>query len=146
MEAHYVEYVAQKARKKAEKRRIVEKEKIKIKLEYLQQLQDEVLAENTILLEDTKRSQIMKSKHKEVTPGDNRKCWPFKKAKEKQPARYHRDIISELKMMDLVSILFYFILFYFLLGFIVDHKTKKTKHDTITGHMTRSHMSHAHMT
>ena len=41
---------------------------------------------------------------------------------------------------------FYFIFFYFLLGFIVDHKTKKTKHDPITGHITRSHKSHTHVT
>ena len=49
--------------------------------------------------------------------------------------------LSELKIMNLV-----FILFYFLLGFIVNHKIKKTKHDTVTGHMTRLHKSHAHMT
>ena len=41
---------------------------------------------------------------------------------------------------------FYFILFYFLLGFIINYKTKKTKHDTVTGHMTRSHKSHDHVT
>ena len=34
-------------------------------------------------------------------------------------------------MMDLVPILFYFILFAFLIG----NKTKKTKCDTVTGHM-----------
>ena len=136
VKAHCVKHVAQKTRKKAEKQRIAEKEKMMMKLKYLQQLQDEVLAENTTLLENTKRSQIIESKHKEVTPGNNRECWPFKKAKGKQPARYHRDIMSELKMIDLVSILFSFILFYFLLGFIVDHKIKKTKCDTITGHMT----------
>jgi len=49
--------------------------------------------------------------------------------------------LSELKMMDLV-----FILFYFLLGFIVDHKMKKTKSDMVTGHMTKSCKSHAHVT
>jgi len=32
------------------------------------------------------------SKYKEVTPGDDREYQPSKKAKEKQPVRYHRDI------------------------------------------------------
>jgi len=41
---------------------------------------------------------------------------------------------------------FDFIFFYFLLYFIVDHKIKKTKCDTVTGHMTRSHKSHTHVT
>jgi len=54
--------------------------------------------------------------------------------------------LLELKMIDLVSILVSLIFFYFLLGFIIDHKTKKIKCDTITGHMTRSHKSHAHVT
>jgi len=57
--------VAQKARKEAKKRRIVEKKKKKT-LKYLQQLWDEILAE------DAERSQIMGSKCKEVIPGDNK--------------------------------------------------------------------------
>jgi len=56
-------------------------------LEYLQQLWNEVLVEDTTLLEGTERF-----KHKKVFPEDNRDHWPFKKAKGKQPARYHRDI------------------------------------------------------
>ena len=57
--------MAQKARKEAKKRRIVEKKKKKT-LKYLQQLWDEILAE------DAERSQIMGSKCKEVIPGDNK--------------------------------------------------------------------------
>ena len=55
-------------------------------------------------------------------------------------------LLSELKTMDLVFILFSFIFFYSLIGFVVDHRMKKTKHDTVTGHITRSHKSHAHVT
>jgi len=49
--------VAQKARKeaKAKKKRIMEKKKKKM-LEYLQQLWDKVLAEDTALLESTEES------------------------------------------------------------------------------------------
>jgi len=39
-------------------------------VEYLQQLQDEVLEEEATLLERAKGSQIMESKHKEVAAGD----------------------------------------------------------------------------
>jgi len=78
VEAYCIECAAQKAqketktkiRKEAEKRRIVEKKKKKKKrLEYLQQLQDKILVENTALLESTKES-----KCKEVTLGNERKC------------------------------------------------------------------------
>ena len=48
--------------------------------------------EDTVLLEDAEKSQIVESKCKEVTLEDNRKCWPFKKTKEKQPVRYCRDV------------------------------------------------------
>jgi len=54
-------------------------------LEYLQQLWDEVL------VEDAKRSQTVRSKHREIPPEDNRDCQPSKKAKKKQLARYHED-------------------------------------------------------
>jgi len=57
-EAHCVKHAAQKARKvveakireEAEKRRLVKEKKRKKRLEYLQQLQDEMLAENAALL------------------------------------------------------------------------------------------------
>jgi len=61
-------------------------------LEYFQQLQDEVIMENAALLESTEGSQIIGSKYKEVTLGDDRDYWPSKKAKGKQPARYYGDI------------------------------------------------------
>ena len=76
-EACYVECAAQKVRKvvkakvrkESEKWRIMKKKKKK-QLEYLQQLQDKVLVENVTLLEDTKSSQVMGTKCKEVTLGD----------------------------------------------------------------------------
>jgi len=39
-------------------------------MEYLQQLQDEVLEEEATLLEEAEGSQIAGSKHKEVATGD----------------------------------------------------------------------------
>jgi len=78
VEACYVEHIAQKARKvveakireEAEKRRLVEEKKKKKRLEYLQQLQDEVLVEDATLLESAEGSQIVGSKHKKITLGD----------------------------------------------------------------------------
>ena len=73
------EHIAQKARRKAEKkarekakRQKIEEKKLKKKriLEYLQQLQDEILEEKAILLERAEGSQVMGSKHKEITAGD----------------------------------------------------------------------------
>ena len=75
-----------KVREKAEKRRIAEKKKKKKILQYLQQLQNKIIAE------DTERFQIVGFKHKEVLPRDNRDHQPSMKAKEKQPARYCKDI------------------------------------------------------
>jgi len=48
--------------------------------------------------------------------------------------------MSELRMMDLASILFYLLLFYFpfIFSYLIGNKTKKTKCDTITGHMILS--------
>jgi len=69
--------MAQKVRKKAKakvreeaKRRRVVKEKKKRTLEYLQQLWNKVLEEEAALLEGAEKSQIIKSKHKEVAAGD----------------------------------------------------------------------------
>ena len=39
-------------------------------MEYLQQLQNKILAENTALLKDTEGSQIMESKYEEVISED----------------------------------------------------------------------------
>jgi len=68
-------------------------------LEYLQQLWNEVLAVDTALLEDAEESQIVGSKCKEVTPGNNRDCWPSKRTKGKQLARYCRDIGIKMGML-----------------------------------------------
>ncbi len=68
--------MAQKARRKAEKKAREEAKKQKVKekelkkkrmLEYLQQLQDEVLKEKATLLEGAEGSQAVGSKHKEIT-------------------------------------------------------------------------------
>ena len=80
-----------KTRKKAKKQRFTE-EKKKKQLEYIQQLQDKMLAENTTFLEGAKRSQIVRSKYKKVPLEDNIDHWPSKKTKEKQLVRYYRDI------------------------------------------------------
>jgi len=85
--------VEAKVRKEVEKRRIVEKKKKKKMLEYLQQLWDEVLVEDTAFLEGAEGS-----KHKEITLEDDRNYKSFKKTKKKQPARYCRDI--RVKMED----------------------------------------------
>ena len=52
-------------------------------MEYLQQLQDKVLEEEATLLEGTEGSQVMGSKHKEVTTGDEKGQQPSKKARGK---------------------------------------------------------------
>ena len=89
--------VETKVREEAKKRRVVkEKKKKKRTLEYFQQLQNKVLAD------DTKRSQIMESKYKKVPLGDNRDHQSSKQAKEKQLARYCRDL--EVKMRVLISV------------------------------------------
>jgi len=85
--------VEAKVREKAERKRVIEQKKKKKKrtLNYLQQLQNEVLAENTTFLESAEGSQIIKSKHKEVPLENDRDCQPSKKAKEKQLTKYHRN-------------------------------------------------------
>jgi len=57
-------------------------------LEYLQQLQDKVLEEETALLEGAKGFQVTRSKCKEIAAGDEEGQQPFKKAKEKQQGKY----------------------------------------------------------
>ena len=53
-------------------------------------------------------------------------------------------LISELRTMDLASILFSSLLFYFpfIFSYPIENKMKKTKCDTITGHMSWSQKSH----
>jgi len=94
--------VTQKARKEAEaktrqetkKWRIIEEKKKKKRLEYLQQLWNEVLVGNATLLEDAEGSQVMRTKYKGVTTifsEDEVEQQPSKKAKGKKPERYCRD-------------------------------------------------------
>jgi len=83
--------VEEKVRKKAERQRVAEKEKRKRRtMEYLQQLQDEVLEEEAALLEGAEGFQVVGSKCKEVAARDKEIQWPFKKARGKQPGKYHR--------------------------------------------------------
>ena len=41
----------------------------------------------------------MGPKHKETPPGNDVDCWPPKKAKGKQPARYQEDIRVKLEVL-----------------------------------------------
>jgi len=59
-------------------------------LEYLQQLQDKVLKEETALLEDAEESQVVESKCKKVAAKDKERQQPSKEAKEKQKEKYCR--------------------------------------------------------
>jgi len=57
-----------------------------------------MLEEEATLLERAERSQIVESKHKEVTARDKERQWPFKKTRGKQPGKYHRG--ATVKMGD----------------------------------------------
>jgi len=54
-------------REKVGKQRLVKEKEKKKWMEYLQQLQDKILVENTPLLESTKDFQVAGTKHKEIT-------------------------------------------------------------------------------
>ena len=60
-----------RAKEKVKKWRIVEK---KEKLEYIQRLWDEVIVEDTTLLEGVEESQVVGSKYKKVPLGDDVDC------------------------------------------------------------------------
>ena len=47
-----------------------------------------MLEEKTALLEGAEGSQIVESKHKEITARDKKGQWPSKKAREKQLGKY----------------------------------------------------------
>jgi len=82
--------VKEKAREEAEKQRVVKEEERKRRMmEYLQRLQDEVLEEEAALLEGAKGSQVTGSKRKEVAARDEEVQQPSKKARGKQPGKYH---------------------------------------------------------
>ena len=76
----------------AKRQRVVEEEKRKKRTrKYLQRLWNGVLEEEAALLEGAEGSQVVGSKHKEVTTGDEEEQWPFKKARGKQPGKYCGD-------------------------------------------------------
>ena len=60
-------------------------------MEYLQWLQNEVLEEEAALLEKAEEFQVMGSKHKKVTTGDEEEQQPSKKARGKQLGKYYKD-------------------------------------------------------
>jgi len=83
--------VEEKAWEEAERQRVAEEEERKRRtMEYLQQLQNEVLEEEAALLEEAEGSQVTGSKRKEVTARDKERQWPSKKARGKQPEKYCR--------------------------------------------------------
>jgi len=47
-----------------------------------------VIAEDAALLKDSERSQVVRSKCKEVVSGDKERYQPLKKAKERQQGKY----------------------------------------------------------
>ena len=49
-----------------------------------------MLEEEAILLEGAKGSQVIGSKHKNVAAGDEERQQPSKKARGKQPEKYHK--------------------------------------------------------
>ena len=84
-------------REEVERKRVVEEEEKKKRiLEYLQQLQNEVLEKEAALLEGTEGSQVMGSKHKEVASRDKEGQQPFKKARGKQLGKYHGGIVVKM--------------------------------------------------
>jgi len=94
----WAKHVAQKARREAEakakeeaeRQRVAEEEERKKRtMEYLQRLRDKVLEEEAALLEGAEGSQVVGSKPKEVTTGDKEMQRPSKKARGKQPGKYH---------------------------------------------------------
>ena len=49
-----------------------------------------MLEEEAALLEEAEGSQVIGSKCKKIAIGDEEEQWPSKKAREKQPEKYHR--------------------------------------------------------
>ena len=109
VEARCAEHAAQKARREAEakeeaeRQRVVEEEERKKRTrEYLQQLWDEVLEEEAALLEGAEGSQAAGSKRKEAAAGDEEEQWPSKKARGKQPEKYHGGAAVKMGVLPLV--------------------------------------------
>jgi len=55
-----------------------------------------MLEEETILLEMAEGSQVTGSKCKDVAAGDKERQWPSKKARGKQPEKYHRSVAVKM--------------------------------------------------
>ena len=90
--------VEKKAWEEAERQRVVEEEERKRRpMEYFQQLWDRVLEE------EAEGSQVAESKCKEVAAWDKEGQQPFKKARGKQPGKYHRGAV--VKMGVLIPVL-----------------------------------------
>ena len=89
--------VEKKTKEKAKRQRVVKKKKKKNRtLEYLQWLQDEVLEKEAALLEGAEGSQVVGSKHKEITARDKKGQQPSKKAKERQQGKYCRGAVVKI--------------------------------------------------
>jgi len=67
-----------------------EKKKRRRTLEYFQQLQDEVLEEETALLEGAEGFQVAESKYKKIAAGNKERQQLSKKTKKRQQEKYHR--------------------------------------------------------
>ena len=91
-----------KAKEEAKRQRVTEEEERKKRImEYLQQLQDEVLEEEAALLEGAEGSQVAESKCKEVATGDEEEQQPSKKARGKQLGKYHRGAVVKIEGSNL---------------------------------------------
>ena len=66
-------------------------------MEYLQQLQDEVLEEEATLLKGAEGSQVAGSKRKGVAAGDEEKQQPSKKTRGKQPGKYRGGVLTPVR-------------------------------------------------
>jgi len=60
-----------------------------------------VLEKEVALLEGTKRSQVIESKHKEVATGDEEGQRLFKKAKGRQQGKYYRGAAVKIESTNL---------------------------------------------
>ena len=79
------------------------KKKKKKTLEYLQQLQNEILEEEAVLLKSTEGSQITGPKYKKVPPGDDVDHQPSKKAKGNNQQGTKETLESSQRMLTLVK-------------------------------------------
>ena len=86
----------EKQRPRPRKRVAEEEERKRRTMEYLQRLRDKVLEEEAALLEGAEGSQVTGSKRKEVTAGDEEGQRPSKKARGKQPGKYHGGAIVKM--------------------------------------------------